>query len=392
MRSRLRVFALVGLIATAVDLGLLLLFRDASGLIVVDTVALGTAAALSYLLNRFITFRGVPNARWVRSPVSFALTAGLAGLVDVASLAVLDALGLGLAVAKLLAIAAAATVRWFFYRLILFNTVRRELAERRPRFDPPGELLLSVVVPAYNEAAAIGATVQQIADELAGSIDRRDFEVLVVDDGSSDDTAANARAAGARVLVQPENRGKGAAVRTGFIDASGRFVVFTDADLAYPPATILSVLQELEAGWDFVVGSRRHDETTTLVRARRLRELGGRAVNWLTHLVLLGHFRDTQCGIKGFRSDIGRMVFERTVIDGFAFDVELFLMAEQDHLSLREVPVSILNRTASSVRIVGDTTQLLRDLIRVRRRAGAGGYRPTHHQQPVLDGTLQEKK
>ena len=161
-------------------------------------------------------------------------------------------------------------------------------------------------------------------------------------------------------------------------------MIFTDADLAYPPAMVRPILAELENGWDVVVGSRRHEETTTLVRARRIRELGGRAVNWLTHLVLLGHFRDTQCGIKGFRNDIGRAIFERTTIDGFAFDVEIFLIAEQDSLSLTEVPVKVENRQGSSVRLVNDSVKLLRDLVRIRRAAGKDAYRPTVEQESVL--------
>ncbi len=161
-------------------------------------------------------------------------------------------------------------------------------------------------------------------------------------------------------------------------------MVFTDADLAYPPRLVLSILEQLEQGWDMVVGSRRHHHTNTLVRARRIRELGGRFVNWLTHLVLLGHFRDTQCGIKGFRTDIAKVLFERTRIDGWAFDVELFLMAEQDQLSLQELPVTVENRPGSSVRVVADSFALLVDLVRIRRWVGKGLYRPDAQQARIL--------
>ena len=253
------------------------------------------------------------------------------------------------------------------------------MGERHDRPTAPGSVRLSVVVPAYNEGDQIDATVHTLAAELEPVVGT-DLEILVVDDGSVDDTILRAEAAGAVVVAQPQNMGKGAAVRAGVLAASGRSVVFTDADLAYPAAMIVPMLHELEAGWDVVVGSRRHEETTTLVRARRIRELGGRAVNWLTHLVLLGHFRDTQCGIKGFRSDIGKALFERTTINGFAFDVEVFLIAEQDRYSLTEVPVSVENRQGSSVRIVRDSLRLLRDLLRIRRAAGKGAYRPNSDQ------------
>jgi glycosyltransferase involved in cell wall biosynthesis len=174
--------------------------------------------------------------------------------------------------------------------------------------------------------------------------------------------------------VQPQNRGKGAAVRAGVLVATGRTIAFTDADLAYAPVQIGALLRDVESGWDMVVGSRRHANTTTLVRARRVRELGGRVINWLTHAVLLGHYRDTQCGLKAFRSDAAHALFERAQIDGFAFDVELFVMAERWGLSVTEVPVQVENSTRSTVNVVRDASRLVRDLFRIRRWARAGAY------------------
>ena len=133
------------------------------------------------------------------------------------------------------------------------------------------------------------------------------LEVVVVDDGSTDGTARRGPLAGAdQVIVLPVNRGKGAAVRAGMLAARGRTLAFTDADLSYSPDHLVDLLEQVESGWDVVVGSRRHDDTTTLVRARRVREIGGRAINLLTRLVLLGKYRDTQCGLKAFRSDVAR--------------------------------------------------------------------------------------
>lgn len=384
MRSRLRLFALVGLIATALDIGVFAALKDPLPAAAADAVALFVAAVVSYTLNRRLTFRGRPRARWVRHPGTFALVAISAGVVDLFVLGVVSSVGAGLLFSKVVAVGAAAVVRWSAYRRVLFSEVRREMAERRDRPPAPGNVRLTVVVPAYNESRQIADTVATLRSDLAPTVGN-DLEVLVVDDGSDDDTADQARRAGATVLDQPRNKGKGAAVRAGVLAANGRSVVFTDADLAYSPSMIVPVLSGVEAGWDVVVGSRRHQETTTLVRARRIRELGGRAVNWLTHLVLLGHFRDTQCGIKGFRSDIGRAIFERTTIDGFAFDVEVFLIAEQDRYSLTEVPVNVENRQGSSVRLIRDTANLLRDLLRIRRAAGKGAYRP-NEAQSVLAG------
>ena len=394
MRSRLRLFAVVGAIATAVDLGLLLiLLRPIADptigeIVRANWIALLAAAIVAYVLNRRITFRGDPSARWVSHPGLFAATALVAGGVD--SVMLLAARSVApLIVAKVVAIGFGAAVRWFVYRWILFTRIRRYLAERVQRPPAPGRYRLSLVLPAYNEGPRLARTIDAMREGLEGVVGPGDLEVLVVDDGSTDDTADIAEAAGARVIRQPTNRGKGAAVRAGVLVAEGRSVVFTDADMAYGPSLVAQVLDTLEDGWDMVVGSRRHEQATALVQARRLRELGGRMVNRLTHLVLLGHFRDTQCGIKGFRSDIGKVMFERTRIDGFAFDVELFLIAEQDQLSLQEIPVTVENRVGSSVRIITDTMALLSDLFRIRKWVGEGLYEPSPAQSDILERRRQ---
>lgn len=231
---------------------------------------------------------------------------------------------------------------------------------------------LSVVVPAYGDEGLIGGTVAAIHGEL--ECRGLTHEVVVVDDGSTDATAVEAAEAGARVLRHPTNRGKGAAVRTGVAAASGRVVAFTDADLAYGPANLVELAARVDEGWDVVVGSRRHTDTVTLVRAGRLREVGGRLINGLTRLVLLRRYVDTQCGLKAFRGEVAHDLFARTRIDGFAFDVELFHLAEVDGLRLLEHPVTVENSSASSVHVVRDGLRLVRDLFRIRRYARHGAY------------------
>ena len=374
MRSKLRLFVGVGVIATTVDVGLFLGFASQSRPIA-NGLALTVAAGVSYLLNRYITFRDEPNARWVSVPARFALIAVVAGAVDMmvlfGLLAIFDLPSLG----KVSAVVVAGACRWFLYRGFLSALVRREMADRTPRPVSDGSLALTIVVPAYNEAERIEGTIAKLSDVVGDKLASDDFEILVVNDGSSDDTSEIATAAGARVIDQV-NKGKGAAIRTGMTNSRGRSVVFLDADLAYPAELVLSICETLDDGWDIVVGSRRHERTTTVVKQRRIRSLGGRVINGFTHLVLLGHFRDTQCGIKGFRGDVARSIFDRTLIDGFAFDVEVFLLAEQDLFSLTEIPVVVENRAGSSVSLVRDSLLLLRDLFRVRRWAGEGRYDP----------------
>jgi dolichyl-phosphate beta-glucosyltransferase len=250
--------------------------------------------------------------------------------------------------------------------------VRTEPSHRPP---PPGEVRLSVVVPAFNEARVIGTTVRTIL-EVLGDLDGG-VEVVVVDDGSADATSEVAREAGAhRVVTLAVNQGKGAAVREGALAAIGRTVAFTDADLAYAPDQILTLLDLVEQGWDLVVGSRYAEGSTAEVSASLLRRVGGRAVNLLVRLVLAGDHADTQCGLKAFRRDVAHLLFSQARVDGFAFDVELYALAERHQLSLREAPVRVVNSTTSSVRLTRDTAVLVADLLRISWWLRRGGYPP----------------
>jgi dolichyl-phosphate beta-glucosyltransferase len=248
------------------------------------------------------------------------------------------------------------------------------LAHRHDRPIAPGSVRLSVIVPAFREER-IATTVTRLRDELASVAVDGGLEIVVVDDGSGDDTPEQAEKAGADlVLRQPVNRGKGAAVRLGMLSASGRTRAFTDADLSYAPDQVVALLQEVERGWDIVVGSRQHLETTTVVQTGLLRQVGGRVINWCTRFVLDADHQDTQCGLKAFRSDAAELIFGHSRVDGFAFDVEVFHLAEHYGLSLSEVPVVVENSERSTVRVARDAARLLRDLVRIRRWARAGRY------------------
>ena len=250
-----------------------------------------------------------------------------------------------------------------------------------------GAARLSVVVPAYGEEDRIANTVVALRDALtvAGPC-----EIIVVDDGSSDATSAAAGAAGAdRVIRIPRNRGKGAAVRAGMLAATGHNVAFTDADLSYPPGQLLRLLHEIDRGADVVVGSRRHIDTQTLVRAGRLREVSGRVFNLATRLVLRRRYGDTQCGLKAFTAPAGRALFAAGRLDGFAFDVELLLLAERSALRVVEVPVELSSAEGSTVHMSKDALAMVRDLFRLRRWARDGTYDRAGAPGPTapLEGT-----
>jgi dolichyl-phosphate beta-glucosyltransferase len=392
VRRRLRRFAAVGVVVTAVDIGLLLVLQRVLGLhaLLADTLAVTVAVVASYLLHRSVTFGDDPHIRWVHEPATFAWVAGLAGAVDVtvfgvaAAMVGTDSLA-ELLIAKAAAVTIAVALRGVSYRDRLFRRVRDEQGRRAERAPAPGTVRLSVVLPAYNEGERIGLSVARVRDALASVVGNGGLEIVVVDDGSGDDTAAAARRGGADLVVeQAENAGKGAAVRAGALAATGRTIVFTDADLSYAPSQILNLLAKVEDGWDVAVGTRRHVEARTLVQARRLRELTSRVFNTLTTAVLLGQYRDTQCGLKAFRSDVARLLFSHAKVDGFAFDVEVFHLAERYRLSLTEVPVDVVNFHTSSMRVGVDALLMVRDLFRIRRWAGRGVYDLTPEEGQVV--------
>lgn len=275
---------------------------------------------------------------------------------------------------------------------------------------------VSVVVPAYREAHCIGPTVEALRSELESALssdcaddaerctgagrsagrpraERADgVEVVVVDDGSDDGTDRAAREAGADVVLRlPDNSGKGAAVRAGVMAASGRVVAVTDADLAYPPHQITRMLAEAEAGADMVIGNRRHLRSTELTRPSALRSVGSRIVNSVVRALKLTDCQDTQCGMKAFRRDAAEALFTASVVDGFAFDVELLYLADRYGMNVSEVPVEVVNSADSTVQVLRHGLLLLRDLAGIRLRAMLGNY-PASPPVPSSDAVSRSER
>lgn len=241
--------------------------------------------------------------------------------------------------------------------------------------DPTDELRLSVVVPAYCEAQRIASTVSEIRRELASLEARGDLEIVVVDDGSPDDTARQARDAGADLVIElPMNQGKGAAVRAGVLASRGRTVAFTDADLAYSPDQLLGMLAAVEAGCGVVIGNRYAETSVADRGVSGLRRLGSRAVNLFARTVLSGRYRDTQCGCKAFRADVAKTLMSAGRINGFAFDVEVLHLAERCGFTVAEVPVRVVNSDSSTVRALKDGFRVARDIKTIRRLSRRGQY------------------
>jgi dolichyl-phosphate beta-glucosyltransferase len=228
---------------------------------------------------------------------------------------------------------------------------------------------LSIVVPAYNEAKRLPATLDEIVRYL--SLNRRwlPAEIVIVDDGSSDGTSAVAAAASdsaevtVRCLSHHCNRGKGAAVRTGFAAARGDRVLLCDADLATP----ISELDRLATvGNDAVaIGSRAVDRSRIERRQPLYRDLMGRGFNLLVRLVAAPGIHDTQCGFKLFGGDLAHRLASAQRLDGFAFDVELLLLARSWGHELREIPVRWRHVDESRVRPVAHSVDMFLDLLRI---------------------------
>jgi len=245
-----------------------------------------------------------------------------------------------------------------------------------PPFTRP---FLSIVIPAYNEEDRLVASLAKIASYLdAGGIDA---ELLVVDDGSKDKTAELAAKAlegrRGRVVGNGENRGKGYSVRHGVLEARGRFVLLTDADLSTPieeHAKLAAVIRDRDL--DVVIGSRALPDSDVQVRQGWLRQAMGRSFNTIIRALTRLRFPDTQCGFKLMDRERVKPLFEKMVVDGFAFDVELLFLCARFGLSVADVPVTWRNATGSKVSLVGDPLKMIADVLRVRWRFRRGLYNP----------------
>jgi dolichyl-phosphate beta-glucosyltransferase len=233
----------------------------------------------------------------------------------------------------------------------------------------------SVVIPAYNEAARLPRYLDEVIAFFDGRGDR--YEVVVVDDGSRDGTAAVAAAVAAahpavRLLRLPENRGKGAAVRAGMLAARGDFRLFADADGATAIAELKRLEPALARGVDVVIGSRALPDPSVSVRARRRRKLAGRIFNAIVSRLGLGPIADSQCGFKCFRARAADDLFGALETTGFGFDVELLLRARRRGYTVAEVAVNWVDQPGSKVRVLVDGPDMIRQVLRARRRVGRG--------------------
>ncbi|HRI03676.1 MAG TPA: glycosyltransferase family 2 protein [Pyrinomonadaceae bacterium] len=239
---------------------------------------------------------------------------------------------------------------------------------------------VSIVIPAFNESERIVAPLRTILEFVEAG--ETAYEVIVVDDGSSDDTSEVARrifaerpGVATNVIRYEKNRGKGFAVNTGLQAATADIAVFTDADLSTPITEMDKLVDPIKSGeFDVTFGSRALDRSLIGSRQPWIREQGGRVVNRIIRIMSGLDFADTQCGFKAFNMDKFRPLLDVMAIDRFGFDIEFLYVASYHGLRLAEIPVRWNDVAGSKVSPLRDTRRMMGELAQIRRNSRQGVY------------------
>lgn len=231
--------------------------------------------------------------------------------------------------------------------------------------------MISIVIPAYNEADRIPKTLERVRQYFDGA--GEEYEVIVVDDGSSDGTVAFVESVVAQwpqlsVLALKPNRGKGSAVRAGMLRARGEHRAFSDADLSTPIEELPRLRARLVGRCQVAIASRAVAGASIGVHQPGRREMMGRTYNHLVRLLVLPGLFDTQCGFKVFTAEAAVTCFQPLRTNGFGFDAETLVRARRAGWEIAEVPVRWNHREDSRVSAVRDSGMVLLDLIRLRLR------------------------
>lgn len=239
---------------------------------------------------------------------------------------------------------------------------------------------LSIIVPAYNEGKRLGRALSRIREYFASwPRGAAKIEIVVVDDGSTDDTAQIAQQwtreiPSLRLISNGQNRGKGYSVRHGMLEARGRIAIFTDADLSSPIEEVEKLLSALSAGNDVAIGSRAIDRSLISARQSRFREVAGMIFNAFVRVFTGLDLHDTQCGFKAFLRERCQIIFEQQRIERFGFDPEILFLARRHGLRTAEVPVRWAHDPGTKVRLFRDSLLMFGDLVYIRWNWLLGRY------------------
>jgi len=231
---------------------------------------------------------------------------------------------------------------------------------------------ISIVIPVFNEEKRIAKSLSRLASYLRRR--KLDSEVIVVDDGSNDKTEKilNDLAQGnrlLRVVRHEKNKGKGFAVQKGVQLAKGKLIFFTDADLSTPPQEIKRFIEIFnEHPYDGLIGSRNTPGARLKIKQPCYRQNMGRVFNWFVRKMTPLDFKDTQCGFKAFRNHAAKQLFPRLRLEGFAFDVELLMLAREHDFFVKEVPVTWVNSRKSRVSPLTGSLKMFLELRQIQKR------------------------
>ncbi len=248
----------------------------------------------------------------------------------------------------------------------------------------------SIVIPAYNESARLGASLESVLAYVHAQ--RWDAEVIVVNDGSRDNTAEIVRRYAERdpilrLLENPGNRGKGYSVRNGMLHAQGRLILFSDADLSSPIEEAPKLLNAIEAGADIAIGSRWLRSETQTQRQPLHRQLFGRVFNLLLRLSLGLQFADTQCGFKAFKRAAAQAIFPLQKIERWGFDPEILFLARKLGFKVQEIPVAWGHSGGTRINPVIDGARMFQEMLRVRWYSLTGEYDSASPPATTPEGT-----
>lgn len=366
-------YSVVGLLGTAIDLGLLYLFVDLLriNLLLAATMSFVLAVINNFTLNKYWTFRNKSD-KTRRQFIKFLMLSAAGLLLTVICMAFfVYVLKIWYMAAKLITSVLVLTWNFLANKYWTFKD--------RIFYVPGGEKYdydVTVIIPSYNEQSRIENTLKAVNEYFLNKPVTR--QIIVVDDGSSDNTAGKAEDLGReidnlRVLTYKPNRGKGYAIKKGIEAARGKYILFTDADNSTPIEEFDKFYPLLEDN-RVVIGSRYLSESNVVVSQPWYRVLIGRLANILIQLFILDGVRDTQCGFKAFQHGAAKEIFSRVKVNRYGFDIEALAIARLLNLSIKEVPVSWYNSPESRIRPVKDAVRTFGELIYIKLNLWGGQY------------------